>query len=41
MGCCAPSGASVLATCGTIPLKLLKLAGLVRVSARRVKFELA
>ncbi|HYC24518.1 MAG TPA: IS1380 family transposase [Roseiarcus sp.] len=29
------------ATCGTIRLKLLKLAGLVRVSARRVKFALA
>jgi Transposase DDE domain group 1 len=28
-------------TCGTIRLKLLKLAGLVRVSARRVKFALA
>jgi Transposase DDE domain group 1 len=27
------------ATCGTIRLKLLKLAGLVRVSARRVKFR--
>jgi len=29
------------ATCGTIRLKLLKLAGLVRVSARRIKFALA
>jgi hypothetical protein len=29
------------AACGTIRLKLLKLAGLVRVSARRVKFALA
>ena len=29
------------ATCGAIRLKLLKLAGLVRVSARRVKFALA
>ncbi len=29
------------ATCGTIRLKLLKRAGLVRVSARRVKFALA
>ena len=29
------------ATCGTIRLKLLKLAGLVRISARRVKFALA
>jgi Transposase DDE domain group 1 len=28
------------ATCGTIRLKLLKLAGLVRVSARRIKFAL-
>jgi len=29
------------ATCGTIRLKLLKLAGLVRISARRIKFALA
>jgi len=29
------------ATCGTIRLKLLKLAALVRVSARRIKFSLA
>ena len=29
------------ATCGTIRLKLLKLAGLARVSARRIKFALA
>jgi DDE family transposase len=29
------------ATCGTIRLKLMKLAGLVRVSARRIKFSLA
>jgi len=29
------------ATCGTIRLKLLKLAGLVRLSARRIKFALA
>jgi len=29
------------ATCGTIRLKLFKLAGLVRVSARRIKFALA
>jgi hypothetical protein len=29
------------ATCGTIRLKLLKLAGLVRMSARRIKFSLA
>ena len=29
------------ATCGTIRLKVLKLAGLVRVSARRIKFALA
>ena len=29
------------AACGTIRLKLLKLAGLVRVSARRIKFALA
>ena len=29
------------ATCGTIRLKLLKLAGLVRVSARRIEFALA
>jgi len=29
------------ATCGTIRLKLLKLAGLVRFSARRIKFALA
>ncbi|HZZ22886.1 MAG TPA: IS1380 family transposase [Roseiarcus sp.] len=29
------------ATCGTIRLKLLKLAGLVRVSARRIRFALA
>ena len=29
------------ATCGTIRLKLLKFSGLVRVSARRVKFALA
>ena len=29
------------ATCDTIRLKLLKLAGLVRVRARRVKFALA
>jgi hypothetical protein len=29
------------ATCGTIRLKLLKLAALVRVSARRIKFALA
>ena len=28
------------ATCGTIRLKLLKLAGLVRISARRIKFAL-
>ena len=28
------------ATCGTIRLKLLKLAGLVRISARRTKFAL-
>jgi hypothetical protein len=27
------------ATCGTIRLKLMKLAGLVRVSARRIKFS--
>jgi Transposase DDE domain group 1 len=29
------------ATCGTIRLKLFKLAGLVRISARRIKFALA
>jgi hypothetical protein len=29
------------ATCGTIRLKLLKLAGLVRISARRIRFALA
>ena len=29
------------ATCGTIRLKLLKLAGLFRISARRIKFALA
>jgi hypothetical protein len=29
------------ATCGTIRLKLLKLSGLVRISARRIKFALA
>jgi hypothetical protein len=29
------------ATCGTIRLKLLKLAALVRISARRIKFALA
>ncbi len=29
------------ATCGTIRLKLMKLAGLVKVSARRIKFSLA
>ena len=29
------------ATCGTIRLKLLKLAGLVRITARRIKFALA
>jgi hypothetical protein len=29
------------ATCGTIRLKLLKLAGLARISARRIKFALA
>ena len=29
------------ATCGTIRLKLLKLAGLVRISARRIKFAIA
>ena len=29
------------ATCGTIRLKLLKLAGLVRISVRRIKFALA
>ena len=29
------------ATCGTIRLRLLKLAGLVRISARRIKFALA
>ncbi|HVP99500.1 MAG TPA: IS1380 family transposase [Roseiarcus sp.] len=29
------------ATCGTIRLKLLKLAGLVRISTRRIKFALA
>ena len=29
------------ATCGTIRLKLLKLAGLVRISARRIKFAFA
>jgi hypothetical protein len=29
------------ATCGTIRLKLLKLAGLVRISARRIKFAVA
>jgi hypothetical protein len=29
------------ATCGTIRLKLLKLAGLVRIGARRIKFALA
>jgi hypothetical protein len=29
------------ATCGTIRLKLMKLAGLVRVSARRIEFSLA
>ena len=29
------------ATCGTIRLKLLKLAGLVRISARRIKVALA
>jgi hypothetical protein len=29
------------ATCGTIRLKLLKLAGFVRISARRIKFALA
>jgi hypothetical protein len=29
------------AACGTIRLKLLKLAGLVRISARRIKFALA
>ena len=29
------------ATCGTIRLKLLKLTGLVRISARRIKFALA
>ena len=29
------------ATCGTIRLKLLKLAGLVRISARHIKFALA
>ena len=29
------------ATCSTIRLKLLKLAGLVRISARRIKFALA
>jgi hypothetical protein len=29
------------ATCGTIRLNLLKLAGLVRISARRIKFALA
>ncbi|HYA80742.1 MAG TPA: IS1380 family transposase [Methylocystis sp.] len=29
------------ATCGTIRLKLLKLAGLIRISARRIKFALA
>jgi hypothetical protein len=29
------------AICGTIRLKLLKLAGLVRISARRIKFALA
>jgi len=29
------------ATCGTIRLKLLKLAGLVRISARRIKFALS
>ena len=29
------------ATCGTIRLKLLKLAGLARLSARRIKFALA
>jgi Transposase DDE domain group 1 len=28
------------ATCGTTRLKLLKLAGLVRISARRIKFAL-
>ena len=32
---------SAEATCGTIRLKLLKLAGLVRISARRIKFALA
>ena len=44
----ARSGASALRTrslpkptCGTIRLKLLKLAGLVRISARRIKFALA
>ena len=39
--CMGGRGGGAEATCGTIRLKLLKLAGLFRISARRIKFALA